>query len=170
MMIKNFIKDDFAKVYKKYTQAGPNYQCFPTTLDFQDEIKQEVIIEKLVGLEENKINLHLFSPFCRDPDCHVTSYQIHMLDDSQWNTYIEYLKNEILIYKKFINKVKIVGIHFSGSEISLIESLKLSQLLSFIATSFEVNLDDVDLSIDINVRLIDIKKLKALKNMGFNRY
>ena len=156
------------KIFKKYTQAGPNYQCYPTTLAFQECIKQEAVIEKIHGLKESTINLQLHVPLCRDPDYHSTTHQIQLANSDQLKTYIACLKKEISIYKRYINKVKVAEIHLSGNEVSLLDSSVFNQIIDCLAETFEINLKQTNLSIDINARLLDSAQLVTLKNIGFS--
>jgi oxygen-independent coproporphyrinogen-3 oxidase len=159
----------FPKIYKKYTQAGPNYQYYPTTLGFQETITHDNVIKKFTNFKDDGLNLQLLFPFSPDPDCYSTTYQIKLENSAQLTKYIEYIKKEILIYKGYIKYKNIAQIHFSGNGILLLDQTDLYQFLKFISQTIEVSIKDMNLSLDVNARILDKEKLKMLKTLGFKK-
>jgi oxygen-independent coproporphyrinogen-3 oxidase len=157
------------QIYKKYTQAGPNYQCYPTKLNFHKHVTKQNIIDRLHKLKHNEFNLQLYFPLCQDPDCHATTLQVQLNQDAQLSRYIELIEKETLIYKQYLNQAKLREIYFSGNEVSLLGVKRLRHLLNMIAKSFAVNFTAVDLLLDINARLFDLNSLESIKNLGFNK-
>ncbi len=157
------------QIYKKYTQAGPNYQCYPTKLNFHENINDHNILNKLTGLKRNELNLQLYFPYCQDPDCHASSYQIQLNQKSQLSRYIDFIEKEISAYQQHSDQIKIKEIYFSGNEVSLLGVDKIKHLLTSIAESFDFDLCTVDILLDINARLFDINHLEAFKSLGFNK-
>lgn len=156
-------------IFNKYTQPWPDYQCYPTTLDFHECLDPKAIMNQLNGLRTGEMSLQLFLPYCRDPDCHSTNYQIKFNENSELKKYIKYIKSETLIYKRYGNRINIKGLHFYGGEFSLLAPSYLGYILEMIKEAFHVDFDEIDMSIEVNPRYISIKKLQKLHNLGFNQ-
>lgn len=159
----------FLEIYKKYTRAGPNYRYYPTTLGFKDKIKHDDVINNLEKLNGSGLNLQLLFPFYVDPDSHSTTYQIQMEKTTQLTEYIEYIKKEILIYKDYFKNNSITHIHILGSGSLLLDPPEFNRFIHFIVQSIEVNINQINLSLDISARFLDREKLEVLKNLGFKR-
>jgi len=119
----------------------------------------------MIGLKTtNNPGLYIHIPFCRTkcPYCAFFSVTSTSLID-RW---MEAFRKEVLYYKDRFNRFD--SLYFGGGTPSALETSVLASLMDYIAIHFDFE-SDSEVSIEANPCDLNREKVRALKDMGFNR-
>ncbi len=106
----------------------------------------------------NCVYIHI--PFCQKKCKYCSFCSFELLKYK--NNYIEALIKEI---KHFYKQQKLKTLYFGGGTPSLLDISDLKQILD----EFNFN-SDTETTIEVNPNRVNLKKLKELKHLGFNRF
>ncbi len=158
---------------KKYDRPGPRYTSYPTAPHFTEEFTSEKYLDEIIRTN-NQVNapdlsLYYHLPFC-DTLCYFCGCNMIITRNrDRIKEYIKYLKNEIDLLRTYIaSGRKVVQLHWGGGTPTHLDPDEITDLISFINTSFEIKAD-AEQGCEIDPRGLTREHLAALRNGGFNR-
>ena len=129
------------------------------------KIKERKIINPTSGLR-NDISLYIHIPFC-DVICPYCDFNKYSKVDNLIPGFIESLVKEINIRK--IENSKIESISFGGGTPSYIPDNDLKTIFKNINDNFNLNNKNLEISIEVNPKDIEIDRIKFYEDLGINR-
>ena len=160
---------DFDKI-GRYSKAGPRYTSYPTAIEFKDipDVRKEYLTE----LENLKtpISLYFHLPFCRSA-CYFCGCNVVYTSKSEKRVrYIEYLKKEMDILGKYLDKTReVVQLHFGGGTPTFFTAKELQDLILSIKLHFPNFSKKAEISCEVDPRYLNEDQIKVLTENGFNR-
>lgn len=161
------------KKFRKYDKPGPRYTSYPTAPQFNEAFTQKDYVEEIIktnnGDEHPDLSLYFHLPYC-DTLCYFCGCNMLITRNrDRINEYIDYLKKEIDLLKKYISaKRKITQHHWGGGTPTHLNPDEINRLTSYISSSFEFK-ENSENSCEIDPRELTKEHLEALRNNGFNR-
>ncbi|HEY7535288.1 MAG TPA: radical SAM protein, partial [Thermodesulfobacteriota bacterium] len=112
--------------------------------------------------------VYIHIPYCikKCPYCDFNSYGVGKLIPEK--EYTDVVLREIDSYREVIEKVPLNSIFFGGGTPSLFSADSIGKIMNEIL-KLTFPLDSLEVSIEINPKTVDLKKLKEFRELGVNR-
>jgi len=124
---------------------------------------------KKTDFSDQEIAFYLHLPFCTKI-CHYCHYSKQLAGSKEIELYAKAAKKEISAYRELIKgEIKLNSIFFGGGTPTLLKAGQLSDLLQALSTTFDLNLEKKEVSIESSPETLQEEKLFALREAGFNR-
>ncbi|NLH61777.1 MAG: oxygen-independent coproporphyrinogen III oxidase [Ignavibacteriales bacterium] len=165
-------KFDLTK-YKKYDKPGPRYTSYPTAPHFNESFTNEDFLKEIkdTNKKDNPANLSLYFhlPYC-DTLCYFCGCNMIITRNrDRVKEYINYVKKEIDLLKKFLNPSRnVTQLHWGGGTPTHLNPEEIAELAAYIQRSFKFR-EDSENSCEIDPRGLTYEHLQALRENGFNR-
>lgn len=160
------------KVLNKYNTAGPRYTSYPTALSFQDEFSDtdfEFQINKNAKEKSAQhLSLYLHIPFCHSLCYYCGCNKIVTRHQHKAEQYLDYLFKEIAHRGTQFKNYKVSQVHLGGGTPSFLDKSQLARLMTCLHDNFHF-IDNVEASIEIDPREIELSYIDDLAAVGFNR-
>ncbi|MCH7783430.1 oxygen-independent coproporphyrinogen III oxidase [candidate division KSB1 bacterium] len=158
---------------KKYDKPGPRYTSYPTAPQFHEKFTRDDLTNEIKRTNENgnsaDLSLYFHLPYC-DTLCYFCGCNMIITRNrGRIGGYTEYLKREIDLYRKLINRDrKVEQLHWGGGTPTHLNPGEITGLISYINRNFEYT-PDAEIGCEIDPRGLTKEHLEALRNGGFNR-
>ena len=158
---------------KRFQKNVPRYTSYPTADRFisnYDYQQHFLCVEHFNNsFLNNNISLYIHIPFCNTLCLFCGCNKIITNDKSTIKKYLLYLKKEIDLYIKLINKkLNVIQLHFGGGSPSWVDIDDMQSLMNYLKINF--NLDHAqEISIEIDPRHCTQEYIHEIKKIGFNR-
>jgi len=160
---------DFEKI-GRFSKAGPRYTSYPTAIEFKDsdEVREEYIKE--LKTLKTPLSLYFHLPFCRSA-CYFCGCNVVYTSKAEKRLrYIDYLKMEMDILKKYLDTNReVIQLHFGGGTPTFFTADELSEIIGYIKTTFTNFSDKAEISCEIDPRYLNEEQIQVLTKNGFNR-
>ncbi len=161
---------DFKK-FEKYSKAGPRYTSYPTAPEFKEEFSEKDLID-LYKKQNNsrKLSLYIHLPFCRSACYFCGCNVIFTSKEDKKVRYIQYLKKELNLLKRYLDTSRIVSqLHFGGGTPTFFSPSQLDEILITIKEIFPNFAKDAEISCEVDPRYFTKEHMDVLKKGGCNR-
>ncbi|MFA7228095.1 MAG: oxygen-independent coproporphyrinogen III oxidase [Melioribacteraceae bacterium] len=161
------------ELIKKYDRPGPRYTSYPTAPHFNDSFTSAKYLDEIIRTNNDaappELSLYYHLPFC-DTLCYFCGCNMIITRNrGRIQEYIKYLKNEIDLLRAYIVPGrKVAQIHWGGGTPTHLNPDEITDLISFINSSFEIK-PEAEEGCEIDPRGLTREHLSALRNGGFNR-
>ncbi|AXK48887.1 oxygen-independent coproporphyrinogen III oxidase [Aliarcobacter trophiarum LMG 25534] len=161
---------DFAK-FVKYSKPGPRYTSYPTAPEFSEKFTQEDLKTYFKNQDKNRsLSLYIHLPFCRSACYFCGCNTIFTSKEDKKTRYIEYLKKELNILKKYLDTKRVVTqMHFGGGTPTFFSPIQLEDVIKTIKSIFPNFSSDAELSCEVDPRYFTKEHMDVLKAGGVNR-
>ncbi len=161
---------DFAK-FVKYSKPGPRYTSYPTALEFSNDFKYDMYIEKLENQDPSRpLSLYFHLPFCRSACYFCGCNVVFTSKEDKKVRYIEYLKRELQILKNHLNTSReVIQMHFGGGTPTFFSAAQLQEIIESVKDIFPNFAENAEISCEIDPRFINEEQMAILSQNGFNR-
>lgn len=159
--------------FKKYDKPGPRYTSYPTAPQFHEKFTHKDFLDEIFKTNnaETKapLSLYFHLPYC-DTLCYFCGCNMIITRNrDRIREYINYIKKEIDLFKKYLSEDRIaVQHHWGGGTPTHLFPDEINDLASYINSKFQFA-DNSEISCEIDPRELKQEHLEALKNNGFNR-
>lgn len=113
------------------------------------------------------LNFYVHIPFCRSK-CNYCPYFSKVPADGEIESYLENLKKQISFFREVFKKKKIDNLYIGGGTPSILSEKQLMELVGNLKKYFSFEKRG-EKTFEGNPESIDKKKLKIIKDFGFNR-
>jgi len=161
------------ELVKKYDRPGPRYTSYPTAPQFTEKFKSDDFLEEIKRTNNNDnppdLSFYFHIPYC-DTLCYFCGCNmIVSRNRSRIASYVNYLKKEIDLIRKYINPERIVAqLHWGGGTPTHLNPDEIRDLSSYFNSNFKFK-KDAEISCEIDPRELKRQHLEALRESGFNR-
>ncbi|MGJ8680121.1 oxygen-independent coproporphyrinogen III oxidase [Paraglaciecola sp.] len=153
---------------KKYNTSGPRYTSYPTALEFNSEFTNEKFTSALSQSNNPNLSLYVHIPFCHSLCYYCGCNKIVTRQKHKADTYLDYLSQEITNRAKICSNKTIRQLHFGGGTPSYLSAKQLSRIVNLLKSKYNFS-NDIEMSIEIDPREIELDLLDHLYSLGFNR-
>ncbi|MBP6082362.1 MAG: oxygen-independent coproporphyrinogen III oxidase [Providencia sp.] len=153
---------------QKYNYSGPRYTSYPTALEFNQEYDEKAFISATERYPERPLSLYVHIPFCHKLcyfcGCNkLVTRQKHKADE-----YLKVIEKEIIQRAALLKNRTVSQMHWGGGTPTYLDKTQVSHLVALLKTHFHFA-DDVEMSIEIDPREIELDMIDHLRHEGFNR-
>ena len=153
---------------QKYNYSGPRYTSYPTALEFNQDYDEAAFQRAAMRYPERSLSLYVHIPFCHKLcyfcGCNkLVTRQTHKADE-----YLAVLAQEIAQRAPLFAGRKVGQLHWGGGTPTYLNKTQISTLVALLRQHFDF-LPDLEMSIEVDPREIELDVLDHLRSEGFNR-
>ncbi len=152
---------------QKYNVKGPRYTSYPTALLLRSGYSSQKALQAL-RQSGPALSLYLHLPFCRQLCYYCGCNKVISRDQSKADRYLQYLQQEMAFYQQATQHQQVTQLHLGGGTPTFLDEAQLRLMMQNLRQHFHFSSDAV-LSIEIDPRSCDLKKLALLRELGFSR-
>jgi oxygen-independent coproporphyrinogen-3 oxidase len=160
---------------RQYDIAGPRYTSYPTADRFVSAFDHDQYANALSlrrkGLTSNvlPLSIYIHIPFCESLCYYCACNKIITKHYDRALNYLDLLEKEIELQTNFLGaKQSVSQLHLGGGSPTFINDDDLHQLMITLREKFNFT-PKAEMSIEIDPRTVDSRRLEHLKKLGFNR-
>ncbi|MBA6295369.1 oxygen-independent coproporphyrinogen III oxidase [Colwellia sp. MB02u-9] len=153
---------------KKYNTNGPRYTSYPTALEFREQFSHENLVQAIVASPNRELSLYVHIPFCHSLCYYCGCNKVVTRHRDKANTYLEFLAQEIASRAPLFKDYTVKQLHWGGGTPSFLRHEQISQLVAELKAQFTFAAQ-VEMSIEIDPREIEMNLAEHLYSLGFNR-
>lgn len=157
-----------SKLLNKYNINGPRYTSYPTALEFNNEFGNAEFEVAVKESDSRDLSLYVHVPFCHSLCYYCGCNKIVTRHKHKADIYLDYLEKEIISRAKLFTKHKVQQLHLGGGTPSFLSAEQFTRLIGNLQSHFSFK-EQVEMSIEIDPREIELELLDHLKELGFNR-
>jgi oxygen-independent coproporphyrinogen-3 oxidase len=156
------------KLLSKYNTSGPRYTSYPTALEFHDEFSEQDFIKAVKDSPNRELSLYVHIPFCHSLCYYCGCNKVITRHRDKADTYLEFLAEEISSRAEFFTDYTVKQLHWGGGTPSFLTHTQITKLVSLLKEKFTFA-EQVEMSIEIDPREIEMNLAEHLFDLGFNR-
>lgn len=156
------------QLLNKYNTSGPRYTSYPTALEFHDEFKHGDFVQAIKNSPNRELSLYVHIPFCHTLCYYCGCNKVITRHRDKADTYLEYLAQEIALQAPLFTDYKVKQLHWGGGTPSFLTHKQITTLVALLKEKFDFA-DDLEMSIEIDPREIEMDLAEHLFSLGFNR-
>jgi len=158
---------------QKFDVNGPRYTSYPTADRFVEAFTEKTYKEALEQRRLRPINqplsIYVHIPFCESLCFYCACNKIVTKHHERSREYLDYLKKEINLYLDYLGqKQNVSQLHLGGVSPTFFSDEEIQELFNKLKQVFILN-PQGEYSIEVDPRTVDEKRLKKLREIGFNR-
>lgn len=169
MVIKMQVSQFFdSELLKKYNTSGPRYTSYPTALEFHDEFGHQDLIHAIEQSPNRELSLYVHIPFCHSLCYYCGCNKVITRHRGKADIYLDYLAQEIASRAPLFTDYTVKQLHWGGGTPSFLTHEQTTQLVSLLKEKFNFS-DELEMSIEVDPREIELGLADHLYDLGFNR-
>ncbi len=153
---------------KKYNTSGPRYTSYPTALEFHDQFKHDDLLQAIETSPNRELSLYVHIPFCHSLCYYCGCNKVITRHRDKADTYLEFLAEEIASRAPLFKNYTVKQLHWGGGTPSFLRHEQMSKLVALLKEKFNFA-EQVEMSIEIDPREIEMNLAEHLFSLGFNR-
>ena len=153
---------------KKYNTSGPRYTSYPTALEFHDQFQHEHLVQAIEASPNRELSLYVHIPFCHSLCYYCGCNKVITRHRDKADTYLEFLAQEIASRAPLFKDYTVKQLHWGGGTPSFLRHEQITKLVELLKEKFTFA-DQVEMSIEIDPREIEMNLAEHLYSLGFNR-
>ncbi|MGG4609645.1 oxygen-independent coproporphyrinogen III oxidase [Providencia sp. Me31A] len=153
---------------QKYNYSGPRYTSYPTALEFNQDYDENAFVQATQRYPERPLSLYVHIPFCHKLcyfcGCNkLVTRQKHKADE-----YLQVIEKEIIQRASLLKGRIVTQMHWGGGTPTYLDKAQISHLVGLLKKHFHFA-DEMEMSIEIDPREIELNMIDHLRHEGFNR-
>jgi oxygen-independent coproporphyrinogen-3 oxidase len=158
------------ELLRRYDIAGPRYTSYPTADRFVEAFQAE---EHRLALGQRlaatPLSIYVHIPFCESVCYYCACNKIITRHHERATEYLQALDTEMdLVVREFGGMQAVSQLHFGGGSPTFLSDAELSGLMASIQRRFRLQ-PNAEMSIEVDPRTVDVRRLGHLRSLGFNR-
>ena len=157
------------ELIQRYNRSGPRYTSYPTAVEFKvvenDQVERDLLSQRD---QDVPLSLYLHIPFCAHVCYYCGCNKVITRHRDKADTYLEYLAQEIALQAPLFTEYKVKQLHWGGGTPSFLTHKQITTLVALLKEKFDF-CDDLEMSIEIDPREIEMDLAEHLFSLGFNR-
>jgi oxygen-independent coproporphyrinogen-3 oxidase len=167
------LKPITVSLLQKFDMNGPRYTSYPTADRFVEAFTEGAYKEALEQRRLRSINqplsIYVHIPFCESLCFYCACNKIVTKHHERSREYLDYLKKEIDLHLNHLGQKQVVSqLHLGGGSPTFFSDEEIEELFNKLKEVFILN-PQGEYSIEVDPRTVDRRRLKKLKEIGFNR-
>jgi oxygen-independent coproporphyrinogen-3 oxidase len=156
------------QLLSKYNTSGPRYTSYPTALEFHDDFKHGDFVQAIKNSPNRELSLYVHIPFCHTLCYYCGCNKVITRHRDKADIYLEYLAQEIALQAPLFTEYTVKQLHWGGGTPSFLTHTQITRLVNLLKEKFSFA-DDLEMSIEIDPREIEMNLAEHLFDLGFNR-
>jgi len=156
------------QLLSKYNTSGPRYTSYPTALEFHDDFKHGDFVQAIKDSPNRELSLYVHIPFCHTLCYYCGCNKVITRHRDKADTYLEYLAQEIALQAPLFTEYTVKQLHWGGGTPSFLTHKQITTLVNLLKGKFSFS-DELEMSIEIDPREIEMDLAEHLFSLGFNR-
>lgn len=152
----------------KYNINGPRYTSYPTALEFDQSFTEAHLIQAVTKSTNRDLSLYLHIPFCHKLCYYCGCNKIVTRQQHKADIYLDYLIKEMRFRAQEFRQHRVVQVHLGGGTPSFLNASQFTRLVAALKANFDFA-NDLEMSIEIDPREIELELLDHLRQLGFTR-
>ena len=152
----------------KYNTSGPRYTSYPTALEFHDQFKHQHLVEAIAASPNRELSLYVHIPFCHSLCYYCGCNKVITRHRDKADSYLEFLAKEIASRAPLFKDYTVKQLHWGGGTPSFLRHEQMTKLVALLKDKFTFA-EQVEMSIEIDPREIEMNLAEHLYSLGFNR-
>ena len=153
---------------KKYNTSGPRYTSYPTALEFHDQFKHDHLVQAIEASPNRELSLYVHIPFWHSLFYYCGCNKVITRHRDKADTYLEFLAEEIASRAPLFKDYTVKQLHWGGGTPSFLRHEQITKLVELLKEKFTFA-EQVEMSIEIDPREIEMDLAEHLYSLGFNR-
>jgi oxygen-independent coproporphyrinogen III oxidase len=163
------------EVLRRIQGPGPRYTSYPTADRFGDRFGAPELKEALWARHVESetvcapLSVYVHIPFCESLCYYCACNKVITRHHERAAPYLEALDHEVALVVEQIGPCRSVSqLHLGGGSPTFLSDAELTELMGILRLNFHFT-PDAELSIEVDPRTVDAKRLAHLRELGFNR-
>ena len=162
-------KEFFDKaLLQKYNTSGPRYTSYPTALEFNSEFNDQALTTAIEKSPNRDLSLYVHIPFCHSLCYYCGCNKVITRHRDKADIYLDFLAEEISSRAPLFEDYTVKQLHWGGGTPSFLTQKQMTTLVSQLKERFNFA-DDVEMSIEVDPREVELNMADHLRKLGFNR-
>ncbi|WP_206482964.1 oxygen-independent coproporphyrinogen III oxidase [Thalassotalea sp. G2M2-11] len=157
-----------SQLLNKYNTSGPRYTSYPTALEFSDKFGHDELLNAIEASENRELSLYVHIPFCHSLCYYCGCNKVITRHRGKADTYLEFLAQEIASRAPLFKDYTVKQLHWGGGTPSFLTHEQITTLVTLLKSKFHFA-EQVEMSIEIDPREIELDLADHLYSLGFNR-
>ncbi len=153
---------------QKYNYSGPRYTSYPTALEFSEQFGETEFHHAVARYPERPLSLYVHIPFCHKLCYFCGCNKIVTRQQHKADQYLDALEQEILHRAPLFAARTVKQLHWGGGTPTYLNKAQISRLMNLLRGAFKFS-DEMEISIEVDPREIELDVLDHLRSEGFNR-
>ncbi|MBA6389909.1 oxygen-independent coproporphyrinogen III oxidase [Colwellia sp. BRX10-3] len=153
---------------QKYNTSGPRYTSYPTALEFHEQFKHEHLVQAVADSPNRELSIYVHIPFCHSLCYYCGCNKVVTRHRDKADTYLEFLAQEISSRAPLFKDFTVKQLHWGGGTPSFLRHKQITKLVALLKEQFTFAAQ-VEMSIEIDPREIEMNLAEHLYSLGFNR-
>lgn len=160
---------------RRFDVPGPRYTSYPTADRFVDAFGAADLDRALAqradvgGLGAGPLSLYVHIPFCESVCYYCACNKVITKHHERAGEYLDALDREIALYVARLGTGQRVSqLHLGGGSPTFLSDAELARLMDTLRAAFRL-VPSAEVSIEVDPRTVDARRLAHLKQIGFNR-
>jgi len=159
----------------RYDRPGPRYTSYPTAPQFRPDFGASDFEAFASQCDDSRgphkpLSLYVHVPFCSSPCFYCGCNRVITRSSERGDQYISRLRQEIARVSPLFAHRRVHQIHFGGGTPNFLSPAQLGDLVMTLRDQFDVgSADNIELSIELDPRFLQVGDVSALATVGFNR-
>ncbi len=165
---------EFRALLNDYNISGPRYTSYPTIDQCSESIGapqlSDALASRSLGGLRRPLSLYVHVPFCESVCYYCACNKVVTKKRDRVTTYLNCLEREaMLIARQAAGKLtSVTQFHMGGGTPTFLDDQELQGLVAGLKMVFPFA-QQVEMSIEVDPRTVDDRRLLSLRSMGFNR-
>ena len=157
-----------SKLLNKYNTSGPRYTSYPTALEFDDNFTHDNFVQAVKNSVNRDLSLYVHIPFCHTLCYYCGCNKVVTRHRDKADTYLAYLAKEIALQAPAFKDYQVKQLHWGGGTPSFLTHKQITTLVELLKAQFNFA-EQLEMSIEIDPREIEMDLAEHLFSLGFNR-
>jgi len=157
-----------SQLLKKYNTSGPRYTSYPTALEFNTEFSDQALTAAIEKSEHRNLSLYVHIPFCHSLCYYCGCNKVITRHRDKADIYLDFLEKEIISRAPLFKDYKVNQLHWGGGTPSFLTKAQMTKLVNSLKQHFNFS-DEMEMSIEVDPREIELDMADHLYSLGFNR-
>lgn len=153
---------------QKYNYSGPRYTSYPTALEFSDQYGESQFHQAVARYPDRPLSLYVHIPFCHKLCYFCGCNKIVTRQQHKADQYLDALEQEIIHRAPLFAGRTVKQLHWGGGTPTYLNKAQISRLMNLLRGAFNFS-NEMEISIEVDPREIELDVLDHLRAEGFNR-
>ncbi len=153
---------------QKYNYSGPRYTSYPTALEFSDQYGESQFHQAVARYPDRPLSLYVHIPFCHKLCYFCGCNKIVTRQQHKADQYLDALEQEIIHRAPLFAGRTVKQLHWGGGTPTYLNKAQISRLMNLLRGAFNFS-HEMEISIEVDPREIELDVLDHLRAEGFNR-
>jgi oxygen-independent coproporphyrinogen III oxidase len=157
-----------SRLLAKYNTSGPRYTSYPTALEFNDKFGAVELSNAIANSANKELALYVHIPFCHSLCYYCGCNKVITRHRDKADIYLAYLAQEIAARAPLFKEYSVKQMHWGGGTPTFLTHEQITKLVSLLQAKFNFA-EQVEMSIEVDPREIELELVDHLHSLGFNR-